>query len=203
MDDSLLPPRETDLAMRHVEQQLRNLPRLRPSEKLSLELRILASKERARAQRYRDLPTALRYFGQRAKMHADNLMRPFAVPVCGGLVAALVLFLCLAPVYPIRSVAAASLDVPTRLSTNPSLKTLGSFTTVSAPVTLQVQVNSEGRVVGYQIQSGEEEMENEATRRRIEQILLFTVFNPATNFGKPISSMVTISVGHNDVLVLG
>lgn len=189
--------------MRNVDQQLRNLPRLRPSEKLSLELRILASKERTRALRYRDLPTAVRYLRQRARMHLDNLMRPLAVPAFGGVLAALVLFLLLAPVYPVRSVNAASFDVPTRLSTSASLKTLGAYTTVPDPVTLLVQVNSEGRVVGYQIQSGEEEMENEATRRRIEQILLFTVFTPATNFGKPVSAMVTISVGHNDVLVLG
>jgi len=189
--------------MRNVHQQLRNLPRLRPSEKLSLELRILASKERARALRYRDLPSTLRYLRQRAQLHADHLMRPLAVPAFGGLVAAVVLFLLLAPVYPLRSVHAASLDVPTRLSTSASLKTMGSFTKVAMPVTLLVQVNSEGRVVAYQIQNGTEEMQRESVRRSVEQILLFTVFTPATNFGKPVSAQVTISVGHNDILVLG
>lgn len=190
--------------MRNVEQQLRNLPRLRPSEKVSLELRILASKERARALRYRDLPSTLRYWRQRTRLHLDNLMRPLAVPAFGGLVAAVVLFLLLAPVYPVRQVHAASFDVPTRLSTTASLKTMGSYTTVSTPVTLLVQVNSEGRVVAYEIQNGIAEMQNDAVRRNIEQVLLFTVFTPATNFGKPVSALVTISVGHNnDILVLG
>lgn len=190
--------------MRYVDQQLRNLPRLRPSEKLSLELRILASKERARALRYRDLPSTIRYLRQRAQLHVDNLMRPLAVPAFGGLVAALVLFLLLAPVYPVRQVHAASFDVPTRLSTTASLKTMASFTSVSTPVTLLVQVNSEGRVVAYQVRDGGAAMQNESVRRNIEQILLFTVFTPATNFGKPVSAQVTISVGHNnDVLVLG
>jgi hypothetical protein len=125
------------------------------------------------------------------------------VPALGGLLAAFLLFLFLVPVYPVRTVNAAMLDVPTRLSTNASLKKMGSFTTVSTPVTLIVQVNRSGRVVGYQIQDGYAEMQNEATRRSIEQILLFTVFTPATNFGKPVSAVVTISVGHNDVLVRG
>jgi len=83
------------------------------------------------------------------------------------------------------------------------LKTMGSFTKVAMPVTLLVQVNSEGRVVAYQIQNGTEEMQRESVRRSVEQILLFTVFTPATNFGKPVSAQVTISVGHSDILVLG
>ncbi len=191
--------------MRNVDQQLRNLPRLRPSEKLSLELRILASKERARALRYRDLPSTVRYLRQRSSLHIENLMRPLAVPAFGGLVAAVALFLLLlTPVYPVRPVHAASLDVPTRLSTTASLKTMASYTMVTTPVTLLVQVNSEGRVVAYQVQDGAIEMQNESVRRNIEQALLFTVFTPATNFGKPVSALVTISLGHNNnVLVLG
>ena len=189
--------------MRNVDQQLRNLPRLRPPEKLNLELQILASKERARAVRYRDWPSTFRYFRQRLHLQTENFMRPMLLPALGGVMAAFVLFLMLVPVYPVRTVNAAGFDVPTRLSTNASLKKMGSFTTVSRPVTLLVEVNRSGRVVGYQIQDGLSEMQNEATRRNIEQILLFTVFTPATNFGKPVSAIVTISVGHNDVLVRG
>ena len=78
--------------MRYIDQQVRHLPRLRPSEKLSLELRIMASKERARAARYRDLPSTMKHFRQRTRLYMDNLMRPLAVPAFGGLIAALVLF---------------------------------------------------------------------------------------------------------------
>ncbi|MCU0229210.1 MAG: hypothetical protein MUF01_16395 [Bryobacterales bacterium] len=190
--------------MRNVDQQLRNLPRLRPSEKLGLELRILASKERARTLRYRDLPSTVRYLRQRVSLHLDNLMRPLAVPALGGVVTALALFLMLTSAYPVRPVHAASFDVPTRLSTTASLKTMASYTTVSTPVTVLVQVNSEGRVVAYQIRDGASAMQNDSVRRNVEQILLFTVFTPATNFGKPVSALVTISLGHNNnVLVLG
>ena len=38
---------------------------------------------------------------------------------------------------------------------------------------------------------------------RIEQILLFTVFTPATNFGLPVNGQVRISVDRNVVLVQG
>jgi hypothetical protein len=136
-------------------------------------------------------------------LHSENLMKPVAVPAVGGLMAALVLFLLLAPVYPLRTVNAASLDVPTRLSTNASVKTMASFTSVERPVTLLVQVNNEGRAVSYLIEEGEDAMQNDAMRRRIEQILLFTVFTPATNFGLPVNGQVRISVDRNVVLVQG
>jgi hypothetical protein len=189
--------------LQQLRKQLRGLPRLQPSEKQTLELRILASKERARAIRYRDWPSTFHHLWSRMALHSENLMKPVAVPAVGGLMAALVLFLLLAPVYPLRTVNAASLDVPTRLSTNASVKTMASFTSVERPVTLLVQVNNEGRAVSYLIEEGEDAMQNDAMRRRIEQILLFTVFTPATNFGLPVNGQVRISVDRNVVLVQG
>ncbi|MDZ7638295.1 MAG: hypothetical protein U5J83_08620 [Bryobacterales bacterium] len=187
----------------HLRKQLRGMPRLRPSERESLQLRILASKARVRALRYKDWPSTFRYLLARFTLHNDNLMKPIAVPAVGGLVAALVLFLLLAPVYPVRTVNAASLDVPTRLSTSASVKTMASFTSVERPVNVLVQVNNEGRVVGYLIEESDDALLNEAVRRQIEQILLFTVFTPATNFGLPCAGEVRISVDSNVVLVQG
>jgi hypothetical protein len=80
---------------------------------------------------------------------------------------------------------------------------MASFTSVERPVTLLVQVNNEGRAVSYLIEEGEDAMQNDAMRRRIEQILLFTVFTPATNFGLPVNGQVRISVDRNVVLVQG
>lgn len=189
--------------LQQLRNRLRGMPKLSPSAHLSLDLRILASKERARAIRYQNWPSTFRYIRSRFSLHLENLMKPVAIPVVGGLTTALILFLLLAPVYPLRTVNAASIDVPTRLSTNASVKTMASFTAVERPVTLLVQVNNEGRVVGYLIEEGEDTMRNEATRRRIEQILLFTVFTPATSFGMPRNGEVRISVDSKSVLVQG
>jgi hypothetical protein len=189
--------------LQQLRKQLRGLPRLHPPESQTLQLRILASKERVRSIRYRDWPSTLRYVWSRISLQTENLMKPVALPAVGGLFAAFVLFVMLAPVYPLRTVNAASFDVPTRLSTNASVKTMASFTSVEEPVTLLVQVNNEGRAVGYLIEQGEDAMQNEAVRRRIEQILLFTVFTPATNFGLPVNGQVRISVDRNVVLVQG
>ena len=189
--------------LKHLRNQLRAMPRMHPTEQQSLQLRILASKERVRALRYFDWPSTYRYLHERFSLHLDNVMTPVAVPAVGGLIVALVLFLLLAPVYPLRTVNAASLDVPTRLSTTASVKTMASFTSVERPVTLLVEVNNEGRAVSYLIEEGQGAMQNEDVRRRIEQILLFTVFTPATNFGLPCAGQVRISVDSNVVLVQG
>lgn len=179
------------------------MPRLQPTKQQSLQLRILASKERVRAARFADWPSTFRYLSGRFSLHLENVMKPIAVPAVGGLMVALALFLLLSPVYPLRTVNAASFDVPTRLSTTASVKTMAAYTSIERPVTLLVQVNNEGRAVGYLIEEGQVAMQNEAVRRRIEQILLFTVFTPATNFGLPCAGEVRISVDRNVVLVQG
>jgi hypothetical protein len=189
--------------LNHLRNQLRAMPRMQPSEQQSLQLRILASKERARALRYLDWPSTYRYLRGRFSLHLENVMKPIAVPAVGGLMVALVLFLLLSPVYPLRTVNAASFDVPTKLSTTASVKTMASFTSVEQPVTLLVEVNNEGRAVSYLIEQGQDAMQNDDVRRRIEQILLFTVFTPATNFGLPCAGQVRISVDSNVVLVQG
>lgn len=189
--------------LNHLRNQLRAMPRMHPSEQQSLQLRILASKERARALRYLDWPSTYRYLRGRFSLHLENVMKPIAVPAVGGLMVALALFLLLSPVYPLRTVNAASLDVPTKLSTTASVKTMASFTSVEQPVTLLVEVNNEGRAVSYLIEQGQDAMQNDDVRRRIEQILLFTVFTPATNFGLPCAGQVRISVDSNVVLVQG
>lgn len=189
--------------LNHLRNQLRAMPRLQPTKQQSLQLRILASKERVRAARFADWPSTFRYLSGRFSLHLENVMKPIAVPAVGGLMVALALFLLLSPVYPLRTVNAASFDVPTRLSTTASVKTMAAYTSVERPVTLLVQVNNEGRAVGYLIEEGQVAMQNEAVRRRIEQILLFTVFTPATNFGLPCAGEVRISVDRNVVLVQG
>lgn len=189
--------------LNHLRNQLRAMPRLQPTKQQSLQLRILASKERVRAARFADWPSTFRYLYGRFSLHLDNVMKPVAIPAVGGLMIALALFLLLSPVYPLRTVNAASFDVPTRLSTTASVKTMAAYTSVERPVTLLVQVNNEGRAVGYLIEEGQVAMQNEAVRRRIEQILLFTVFTPATNFGLPCAGEVRISVDRNVVLVQG
>lgn len=189
--------------LNHLRKQLRAMPRMQPTEHQSLQLRILASKERVRAARYADWPSTYRYLYGRFSLHLENVMKPIAVPAVGGLMIALALFLFLAPVYPLRTVNAASFDVPTRLSTTASVKTMASFTALERPVTLLVDVNYEGRAVSYLIEEGQAAMQNEMVRRRIEQILLFTVFTPATNFGLPCAGQVRISVDRNVVLVQG
>ncbi len=189
--------------LNHLRNQLRAMPRMQPSEQQSLQLRILASKERARALRYSDWPSTYRYLRGRFTLHLENVMKPIAVPAVGGLMVALALFLLLSPVYPLRTVNAASFDVPTKLSTTASVKTMASFTSVEQPVTLLVEVNNEGRAVSYLIEQGQDAMQNDDVRRRIEQILLFTVFTPATNFGLPCAGQVRISVDSNVVLVQG
>jgi hypothetical protein len=65
--------------------------------RLAIQLRVLASHERVRQLARASCSARVRYWGERAKLQFDNLMRPVALPVAGGLLSALLLFGVLVP----------------------------------------------------------------------------------------------------------
>jgi hypothetical protein len=62
-----------------------------------LQLQVLASRERARWNATKTVPLAFHTWAVNIKLAIDNLMRPLAVPLAGGLVSALLLFSLLVP----------------------------------------------------------------------------------------------------------
>src|ERR1035441_2592902 len=84
-------------SMQNMRASLRDMAQPRVPVALSIKLRILASHERARWIARQNLSTRLAHWVTATQLAFDNMMRPFAVPVTGGVVSALVLFSLLVP----------------------------------------------------------------------------------------------------------
>ena len=61
---------------------------------------------------------------------------------------------------------------------------------VSAPVVIEAYVNGAGQVYDYRIVSGPTD---EATRAQVENLLLWSRFEPARRFGQPVPGLAVLS----------
>ena len=192
MQDCQICARESERYQR-IREALRSLPRRIPPSDLTVRLRVAASQARTLTANGASDWTRLR---DRFQLALSNLMRPLALPLAGGLCAALVLFSALVPTFTPTFAGKTDtlLDVPTMLSTEPSLKYMAPIAFGEADAIVDLNIDDQGRIVNYSIVSAPGQTEQ--LRHRIENSLLFTEFWPATAFGKPISGTVRISF-HN------
>jgi hypothetical protein len=193
MQDCQVCARESERYQR-IREALRSLPRRVPPSDLTVRLRVAASQARTRTADGASPWTRAR---DRFQLALANLMRPLALPLAGGLCAALVLFSALVPTFTATfaiNKTDALVDVPTMLTTEPSLKYMAPIAFAEADAVVDLNIDDQGRIVNYSIVSAPGQTEQ--LRRRIENNLLFTEFWPATAFGKPISGTVRISF-HN------
>lgn len=189
---------------RQVRFAVRGLAPKIPPKQLEIQLRVLASRAAAhRAERssYSRLVSSLL---DRASLHLDNMMRPLALPLAGGLVAAVLLFGMLAPSFALPP-DHSKFDVPTVLSTEATLKAMApiSISDSDSDVVVDLTVDEQGRMVDYSIIEGKARISTEAERRSLENSLLFTQFNPATAFGQPMSGKIRVSFRSSRIDVRG
>jgi hypothetical protein len=178
---------------------LRKLPARTPPAALTTSLRVLASRERQRT--HRGWSEAFSAWTGRTRLWIDNLMRPLAVPFAGGVLSAVALFgIWLVPTYPLR--ATNNFDIPTTLTTDPTVKRLNSEGLSSKDViVIDVFVDDSGHMIDYKVVSGV--LKDAALRRRLENILVFTDFFPATEFGRPKAGRTRLSVVSSSIIVKG
>ena len=181
--------REEYVAWQRTQRLVSSLgPKTAPPE-LALRLRVAISQVAAqRSQR--------RLQGLLVRM--ENLADAFMLPATAGLVSAVVFFGVLIGfmALPMR-LSASRDDVPTLLYTPPRLQALpsnlglGSPTLNAEPVVVETLVDANGRVQDYRILSGP------ANARGLEpelnNIMIFTTFQPATTFGVPTSGRAVLS----------
>jgi len=175
-----------------VRRALRELPVLSPPERLSVDLSILASHERLRRLRRRSAASWLADWRAQMRLWADNLMRPVALPLAGGLLSALLLFSVLVPSiafnrHPIPR------DVPISIFTEAALESLSPFGFSQDDFVLEVLVDEKGAMVDYAEANGQRLHLDPQLRRNIENNLLFTKFQPATSFGQPTTGKMFVS----------
>lgn len=176
---------------------LRSLPTRIPPPELAVRLRVLASRELARSQ---GATPRFKQWREHFNLSMQNLMRPLALPLVGGLCSAVLLFSALVPSFTQHQTPG---DIPTGLSTQPMVKSMAPLGFMDAgDAVVDLRINEEGRIVNYSIM-GAEGQQADQLRRSIENNLLFTTFQPATAFGTPIAGTIRISFRSSRIDVKG
>ncbi len=165
---------------------LRRLPAQAPPAHLTTKLRVVASRERARVMARQ---SRYEHLVDRFHLWVENLMRPLALPMAGGLLSALLLFGMLIPTFAFRPVSAAN-DIPVGIMTEPTVKASMPFR-FEGEVDVEALVDGQGRMVDYTITKGP--ANDPELRRSIENYLVFTEFTPATMLGSPTFGRIYIS----------
>jgi hypothetical protein len=182
-----------------LSQALRALPvRIAPPG-LTTSLRVMASRERQRRLNGRGMTAAFFAWRDRLDLFTNHLMRPLALPLAGGVFSAVALFSMLVPTYPMR--ANSSFDVPTMLTTEVGVNRVAPIHVSDDDIIVDVTVDGQGRMIDYTIVSGV--LTNVRMQRRLEAVLLFTEFTPATTFGQPMASKMRLSLRSSHIDVKG
>jgi hypothetical protein len=179
---------------------LRGLRPKSPPPGLTIKLRVLASRERARRLR----PDA---WMDRISLFCETMMRPLALPFAGGVASAVVMLsMWLIPTYPVRGQNVRgqnTVDVPTMLSTEATLKGMATVGASDNDVVIDVDIDGQGHMVDYTVVSGVNELKNPTVRRNLEIMLLFTEFTPATSFGQPMAGKIRLPMRSSRIEVKG
>jgi hypothetical protein len=174
---------------------LRSLPAVAPPAKLITELQVLASRERMRQLSRGTLTALVHLWAAEMRLLFDNLMRPFAIPLAGGVLSAVFLFTMLMPTLQFPHLTRN--DVPSGLFTqsDATLDALPPFGFSEDNVVVQVTLDERGSVVDYTLPNNV----SGKLRNDIANMILFAKFQPATEFGMPIAATVLVSFRRIDV----
>jgi hypothetical protein len=162
----------------------------REPDDLLLRIRVAISQERAQRKRSRldDLHLAWR-----------NSIGPFLLQASTGFASAVLLLgtVCVLVGMFAHPEPASAQDEPLGMATAPKfLYQNGAATdvdeigTVNGPVVVEAYVNGQGKVYDYRIVNGPTDAQ---TRAEVENLLLFSVFEPARFFGQPVRGLAVLS----------
>ena len=173
------PCREELRRWQTVQEDLGSLARRRVSADLALRLRVMMSQ-----QLHRNLLARL-------WVRLENLLRPNLLPATGGVAAAIVCF-CLIMGSQVGPVVRGP-DVPLQVVTPVRVRELApiDFNTGDVPVVVVTQIDAEGRATGYRLLSGQKSPE---LMQQLDRMIYFSLFQPATAFGKPTDGQVVLSL---------
>jgi hypothetical protein len=175
----------------HLRQSLLQMDQPPMPEPLMGRLRVLASHERERRLRYASPSAFIRHWAACVRLSFDNMMRPRALPVAGGVISALLL---VGVWFPARAAKQTADDVP--LSTwgyiGPSPLDVRA-TGAAGDAVVELTIDERGRVVDYIVTSGKMTPE-------LGSMILFSRFNPATLFGRPTSGKLVYRLSQISVI---
>jgi len=177
-------------ALRQVQTSLAGLGPVPEPEDLVLRIRVALSQERARSRKspWQGLSLAWR-----------NTVGPFLLQASAGFASAVLLMgtvIVLDTMFTQPESARANPDEPLGMATGPHLLYLSEgansnqIGAVSGPVVVEAYVNGAGQVYDYRIVAGPTDS---VTRAQVENLLLWSVFEPARRFGQPVRGLAVLS----------
>lgn len=177
-------------ALRQTQMSLAELGPVPEPKDLLLRIRVAVSQERARSRRDRLEGLQLAW---------KNTIGPFLLQASAGFASAVLLLgsvVLMVTMFAQTEKVQASTDDPLGVATTPRLLYLSSgaqsdeIGATSSAVVVEAFVNDEGQVYDYRILSGPTDA---VTRSEVENMLLFSVFEPAKYFGQPVRGQAVIS----------
>jgi hypothetical protein len=183
--DACADCKSESLLLSQMQRLIAGVGRKQPPAELALKLRVLASREVAHSRRKP---------WEGISVRLENAFNAFMVPATAGMVSAIIIFGLLIGVLMPSRLSAAN-DVPTNLYTPPQLAfspfgiEAGWVNTDSLVV--EAYVDSNGRVQDYRVLSAPENAKE--IMPELNNMMIFTVFRPATSFGQPTSGRTILS----------
>ena len=179
------------MALKKVQLSLANLGPVPEPENLLLRIRVAVSQERARSRK-----GVLETWNLAWK----NTFGPFLLQAVAGFASAVLLLgtvTVLVGMFTRPEVAQASKDEPLGMATAPHFLYLSGAASsnnqigaVSGPVVVEAYINGQGEVYDYRIVSGPVD---DVTRSQVENLLLWSHFEPARFFGQPVRGLAVLS----------
>ncbi|HEY1577325.1 MAG TPA: anti-sigma factor [Terracidiphilus sp.] len=159
-------------------------------EDLLLRIRVAVSQERARSRRS---------LIERWRLAWDNTVGPFVLQTAAGFASAVLLLGTVTVLVGMftRPEIAQGADEPLGMATAPHFLYVSSAVAsndqireVSTPVVVEAYINGDGEVYDYHIVSGPVD---DKTRSQVENLLLWSHFEPARFFGQPVRGLAVLS----------
>jgi hypothetical protein len=173
-------------SLRQAQQMVAMLAPVQAPADLSLRLRVALSRQAAQDRQ----PVWEAFL---ARM--EHALQVFMVPATAGVLSAIICFGLLIGFFAIpQPLEASSNDVPTMLYTPPELRfspfeiTMGQS---DEGLVVEADVDANGRVQDYRIISATND--TAALLPQLKNMLIFTVFRPATTFGQPTAGRAVLS----------
>lgn len=184
-----------------VRSSVRALPRKPVPANVTMELRVMASREASRRRLYSGFMGRLRELRDHLEFQVNDLMRPIALPAAGGLLSAVFIFATMVP--NLSTDRTHTWDVPIAIATDAQVKSSSLLDMAEAEISIDILVDENGRVIDYALPEGSGLPKSSLIRRRLENTLLFTEFNPATTFGRPVVGWTRVTFRGIEIDVKG
>jgi hypothetical protein len=182
--------------VRSLRTGLKSLPEKGVSPLLRTRLKVIASRERSRQALRRDLAARMTELRSRAKLIFDNLLKPIAVPAAGGMLAS---FLCFGAIVDTLHVHPEwqpgwQNDIPVGLFTQVTIDDVSPFSVNGQDVVVQLTIDRTGTVSDFEVPQGTVSSPDEL--REIGNLVLFSSFTPATQFGQKVTGKILVNISH-------